>query len=430
MANILPFSTVFYNQEKFNKSFNLLSPPYEQLDPNKIKNLSENNFNFINLLRPEDIKDTKQNVIKNKFLGWLLRDILVVDKIPALYVHEEDFVYENREVKKYGIIGLLNISDNNNNIGIINKINDSIAEEKYLHIKETQSNFESLICSYKDKEKIIESRLNKYLANVSPVLKLDNDSSHINKLFRIDDGKLIKDINEFFKDKKIYITFGQNFYNAELKNKNDNMNMLGNKYSGKEPFNFIMANLYNFYDDSLFISPVNRLIKISSVNVKDLFKQLTNQYKMSAIEFENKKMELLARKKMRLILSSNKKQGKVSFGLFVKSIQNRYFILTLNEKNENSDIDILDNTVINSIFGLKENIDQSIFYKSDDNETFESVKSGNFDIAFFLNPINIENIIEISDNNINIPDNSFQYYPEPLCGLTIFSYKYSKIQGF
>ncbi len=430
MANILPFSAVYYNQEKFNKSSNLLSPAYEQLDPGNIINLSENVFNFINLMKPEDIKNTKQNIIKNKFLGWLLRDFLIVDKITALYVQEDDFIFEGHEFKKYGLICLLNISDANDSFSIINRFDELITGNKYLQMKETQSNFEPLICSYKDKEKIIDTSLIEYLSKAIPLLKLDYDSSHIIKLFRIEDVKLIKYIIEFLKDKKIYIISGQNVYNAGLKNKNDKMSMLGDKYSGKEPFNFLMANLYNFYNESLFISPVNRLIKDTSVNIKVSLKQLTNKYKISVIEFENKKMELQARNKLRLILKSNKKQGKVSFGFFMKHIQNRYFILTLNEKNEKFDADILDETIINSLLGLKENTEQKVFYKSDDNETLESVRSGNVDIAFLLNPINIENVIELSDNNISIPDNTFRYYPEPLCGLTVFSYQYSNIKGF
>jgi uncharacterized protein (DUF1015 family) len=259
----------------------------------------------------------------------------------------------------------------------------------------------------------------------------------LNKLYKIEDIDFSKQINSFFSDKGAYIVDGQHRYEASLKYRNEMRQSMGDKFTGREPFNYVMTDMFNAYDESTRVFPVNRLVRNLKKDPKDILKGLDKDYKLSVIAFPEHKMERPAREKLREILSDNHRKGIKAFGLYMKEIPNRYFVMTLkDEKKKNLlDAELLDSTVIVPVLGIpKENYESEIYYRSDYGSNFNGsldlVKSGEYAAAFILNVLDVNSILNICDTRTWLPVKSVNFYPKVFSGLTLFSYRYSNFKVY
>jgi uncharacterized protein (DUF1015 family) len=192
-----------------------------------------------------------------------------------------------------------------------------------------------------------------------------------------------------------------------------------------------MADLFNAFDGSLTIQPYNRLIRASEKNSVDILRELEATYRIGAINFQDLKMEKLARNKIRALISDSRAKNFASFGVYFKNSPNRYFLLTSRNPVQPGDwdVEILDNTIIRPIVGIRaEAYAEQLDYESDDNETYDRVKSGEFAMAFLQNPVSIDTVLALSDANRLLPYRTTQFYPRVMCGICIFSYRYSNIK--
>jgi uncharacterized protein (DUF1015 family) len=428
MAVFLPFSAVHYNQNKFPKITDLISPPFDMIDSKMQDKLMKEYYNFIQLILPSGEDSTKYKSGAHKLFGWLLRDVLIVDKTPSYYIHEQNTVVEGIEYKKYGIIGLLKIEEYGKSVKKHEKSLDHFVNDRYLLLKEAQSVLENIFCLYKDKENTLTEVLKDHVKKAKSFLEFQDNTGSSNKIYKVDDEAEKKNINVFFNDKAVYIADGHHRYEAALRYQIEMKNSLGSKYTGKEPFNYVMVDFFNAYDKALQILYVNRMIKKLNKSPQDILKQLNEKFKIAVIQFDDLKMEKLAREKMRKVLTDNKAQGAVSFGLYLKAVPNRYFVMVLKEANtkQNLDVEILETQVIGPILGIEQkDYENDMSYDTNDQTAFDNVKSGEYSMSFFLNPININTVLDYSDKGNLMPNKTTNFYPKVLSGMTVFSYRFS-----
>ncbi len=428
MAKVMPFSAVHYNQNIFSNTNDLLSSPSLEINTDQYKLLKKNINNFSNLIYVDDENTVKNKFIANVFLGWLLRDILIVDKKPSYYILEEEVFINGNKRKRLSIIGLIKIDDDSQSIKPLEKPVDLNVEEYYTFLKEVRNNFEPALCFYKDEKFTLINRITQFLSNDFLLLDLPNQKGNY-KLYRIEDNNMIKEIASYFVDKRIYVA-DSDYYYAGLKFSNEMKAQPVKKLTGKEPYNFMMANLFNIYDENLAFQPLNRLIRKEKTDYINMLKQMESAYKIGAITFSDSKMEMMARKKIRMVLNENGANNIISFGIFVKSIPNRYFIINLKESMGKGDIgaEILDSGIINKYLNIQEDqYYKYIFYDKNDDRTFYSIKSGKYDMAFILPTFDKKILVERLDGITVFPSKSIGISPSILRGSTIFSFKYSTI---
>lgn len=432
MADFLPFCAVHYNQDKFPKVNELMSPPYDMVGEDLKKNLMKEYYNYVHLILPTVEDLTNYKIATHSLFGWLMRDVLVVDKIPSFYVHEKMVNLSGIEYKRYGIIGLLKLDEYGNVIKKFEQTDEKYISDRYLLQKETQCDLEPIFSLYKDRENAINDKAKEIIRNLKPILELTDMNGDLNRLYKIEDVEFSKDINTFFSDKGVYIVDGQHRYEASLKYRNEMRQSLGDKYTGREPFNFVMIDMFNAYDESTRVFPINRLVRKSPRSAMEVLKGLDKDYKMAAIAFTDTKMERLAREKLRLVLGDNRKKGIKSFGMYMKEVPNRYFILTLKDPKKAGalDAELLDNTIIGPVLGIpKDKYETEIYYRSDYgsnyNGSLDLVKSGEYSMVFILNVMDVNTILNFCDTKSWLPVKSVNFYPKVFSGLTLFSYRYS-----
>jgi uncharacterized protein (DUF1015 family) len=431
MAVVNRFSAVHYNPKKFSKIGDLVSPPFDMVRDDLRKKLREEINNYIHLILPEGEGESKYKNAVNKLFGWLLRDVLVVDRVPTFYIHEQNFILDGNSCKRYGVIGLLKLEEYGNSVGKHEMSFEKRVEDRYFLMKEAQSNLEPIFCLYRDKEAEMAKKIKTFLTDAHPFLDVPDLDGNRNRVFKIEDPDFNQWISAFFKDRKIDIADGHHRYEAALRYKDEMQMAPGKNFSGKEPFNFIMADFFSANDETLVILAFNLLIRQVSLGYNELLKKLNDLFKIAAIVFEDEKSEQLARKKLQMVLKENKEKGIRAYGMFLKTVPNRYFVLNLKEAmpSDSADLETLEREVLEKLFGIQsQDYKNGVTYEGDFSLALNAVRSGNFDAAFLINPVSIKEVLELSDKNKLMPNKATNFYPKVLSGLTLFSYRYSSIE--
>ncbi len=430
MAEIVPFSGIYYNPDKSNKINELVCPSTDFLNDERILKLRENGNNFCNAIYSEGEGVGKYKNAVHKLYGWLLRDILVVDNTPSLYINEQNVLLDGVEYKRFGVIGLLKIEDYDGKIKKQEKTIEKYRDDKYSLLKETQFNLEPVVCLIKDSSNSLISLINpKKDGAVKTVLNFSDIDGNLNIINRVEDINLKNDIIKYFSEKILYIIDDYR-YEAALKYKNDVAALLREKHTGKEPCNYVLVNIFNAYDKAMRIYPVNRLVKNFNTKPADFIKALTQKYKLSAVPFTDSNTEKLAAKKMRMVLNDSIIRGNICYGIYTRAMPDKFLILNMNipVKEDVADSEVLESVIFGPLLGINEsNNDAEVGYAYSDSEAFKAVKSGQFEAAFLTNGINAFKLLELADKGKWMPYNSISLYPKVMSGGMVFSYRYSKI---
>ncbi len=430
MAEILPFTGIYYNSEKSNKISDLLCPSTDYLNPERAAKLAENANNFCNVICSEGEGEDKYKNAVHKLYGWLLRDVLVIDKKPYLYINEQNVLIDGVEYRRYGIIGLLKIEDYDGKIKKQEKTIEKYRDEKYSLLKETQCSLEPVVCLVKDGA----GELNTMLGSRKPesaaeVLSFTDIDGNSNNIYRILDEELKTRVIKYFSNKTFYVIDDYR-YEAALLYKKDVASSLGDRATGREPCSYVLVNLFNAYDKAMRFYPVNRLIRNFNIKPADFIKNLSQKYKMAAIPFADPNTEKLAAKKIRMILNDSQVRGIVTYGIYIKAIPNRYLILNMDMPvtEDRADSEILESIIFKSYLGINDsNYEDEVGYAYSDNEALKAVKNGDYAGAFLTNGIDAMKLIELADKGKWMPYNSISLYPKVTSGAMLYSFRYSKI---
>jgi uncharacterized protein (DUF1015 family) len=422
MAKVLPFSGVIYNPEKFNNLDGLVVPSYNLISSSLRKKLMEDLNNFSHLVFPFGSEQEKYKNVVNRFFGWLLRDILVIDKSPSYYAVQIETKENGISKKCVGFYGLLKIEDQFS-LNFPETVDESLVMDKYNLLKESQAIFEPVCFMYRDQSKFIESKIEEAIKALVPLFEV-NAFKNSYRVYKIKDEQLTKDIKEYFEKANLYVAGGQSILSASLKYREEMKNIRGEKFSGQEPFNFVFSVFFNYFNETVQLVPVQRGIKKIDLSVNDIMKSIAANYKFGVIQFNDAREEVLAKRKLKIFIEENRKKNILSFGFYHRSFPSRYFIFTYKTPVNEFDINLLNKSILDV---LRINpLDNSVVeYVYNYDELFEMVKNGEFTAGFIVDGVNKSRIFELSERKISLPPLSFSFYPLLISGILLYSFRYS-----
>lgn len=179
--------------------------------------------------------------------------------------------------------------------------------------------------------------------------------------------------------------------------------------------------LVNIYDEGLLTFPTHRLITQSEITGTELLEKLTRYFSIKELPRVKSRDELLS------ILDkflTGATQEKMTFGLYTP--EQKLFLLTLKELAEKEkpfpwlDTVVLQELVLSDIFSLGEaerQKESGLIYLRDEWEAKQFVDNKDARFAFFVNKPPLEEIINLSEKGIRMPQKSTYFYPKLATGL-------------
>ncbi len=428
MPKILPIRGLRFSDNLHDKMQELIAPPYDVINPEQQDELYQQHpYNIVNLeltkSYPEDDKNNnKYTRAADIFQEWLNKEILKEEKEKAIYLYEQHFPYKDSYHIRKGFFCALEPTPFEKGEVIPHEETLSKPKEDRLQLlRHCKTNFSPIFGLFRDNRHFVENKAKTYKQNQTPIIDFEDKEGQIHKIWAVTDSSFIKELQDFFQERKIYIADGHHRYETALQFYEEKKAEVDN------PSQYAQAliAMVNIYDEGLLAFPTHRLITESSISSGELLEQLESNFSLKSLSPPQDKRELSTLLKTHLNTAIDPHP---SFGLY--TYDNEFYLLTLKDLPEGEkpspwlDIVLLQELIFSRIFGIGEEerkTGSSLDYIKDEGEAMLQVDQGNAQYAFFLNKPPVEEILDLSETGGRMPQKYTFFYPKLATGLIMLN---------
>ncbi len=370
-----------------------ISPPYDVIKEDYLKQLQSNEYNVTNLTLSPDIDKRYTN--SRKLLDRMIEDGMLMQDEPSFYLYDQKFKSEGKEYSRRGLVGILKTEDYSDGHIIPHEETFSKVKADRLNLlRDMETHLESIFGIYPglgaelDKKIDCEARLRyRYV---------DEDGVE-HRYSQISDPALCEAITEKLKDQNMLIADGHHRYETAL------------NYAKENPDNdakqYVLCTMVSSTDAGLVIWPTHRLIDAEDIGETSAIKKI--EKKMVAQEVSEEQMESELEKHL--------------FGMMFKS--GRCFLL--DNLPEQGDVMYQLDT-----YSAQQNILYGV-YKSDEGKSkisydaeLPSVKKAmtekKHDVAIILNAPRLETIWNLAAIGKRMPKKTTYFFPKIWSGWVFY----------
>ena len=429
MVEVVPFNGLRYNEEQSGPLAELIAPPYDVIRPEQQEALyARNPYNVVRLIlgrQFEDDNDTNSRYTRSAkdFAEWQSKNILTEDVEPSFYVYSQEYTFNGQTNNRIGFFARVRLEDfDRGNICPHEFTLAKAKQDRAQLIRACRANFSPVFGLFSDPAGTIDDKL----ANIigQPPLTEINEDSVIHRMWKVDDKETIQFLSESFKDKKVYIADGHHRYETSL--------AYHKEHGAEVPDSaHVMMFLTNMDAQSLAIYPTHRQLKCPAPFKRDAFiKQLQPYFNVERLPKSQTADQLTG------LLEKAGEDG-IAFCAYLG--QGDALLLKLKD-NENvipfmgedaSDLKVLDvyqlhTLVLREILEIdtrKPEHQQYITYNVRTEESMANVDAGTFDLVFFMNATRMNQVRELAEKGIRLPQKATYFYPKLLSGLVINQFR-------
>ena len=411
MAHIIPFRAIRPHRNKVSL---VGSRSYINYSKKDFKDkLSANPYTFLHVITPTyGLKDhgdlsmqERYKEVRSRFEQFKDNGVFLRDDQPNFYVYQQ-IKHDGQSFT--GVIA--GVSIENFNEGHVKKHENTLTKREAVfanYLRETKINAEPVLLTYKHQDAVDEI-LTRY-SQTRPEYEFSTTDKTVHNLWLISEEKdILKMIEAFSKVPDMYIADGHHRCASSARLSKDLNAYYGGDFGSA--YDFFMA--YLISDHQLNILPFNRCVTgLNNLTESELLEKISQSYTIEKLE------------------NKCKPEKKHHIHMYLGS---SWFKLILNEdlinpKDTISQLDShqLSETILGPILGIEDiKTDSRMHFYAGDKGLKgmeKMVKKGKADIAFALYPVEVEQLIEISDQDLIMPPKSTWIEPKLRSGLTIYS---------
>ncbi len=440
MAESIPFRGILYNPKNIQNLEAVVAPPYDVISEVDQENLyQKSDYNIVRLIlgkifENDNERNNRYTRAARDLNDWLQKGILQQNGDECLYFYSQNFLFMGENKTRSGFIATVKLEEYDKGIIYPHEFTLSKPKKDRLNlIRACQTNFSQIFGLFSDPEKRIDNLIEEGIKGQS-LSKITDSEGVIHTFGKITNKDIIEQLIYCMKDKKIYIADGHHRYETTLAYRNEMREKYGNT-SEKKSYDYVMMYLTNMDSEGTSIFPIHRLLfNLKNFQPEQLLKSLEPFFTIQKYSFKgpDEKKQTLAHLLDQMEL---KEKEQFIFGLYLGT--QHFYLLVLKDHSCLSNLAdsskqpkellelepfILHSLILEKIMGIKkESIvnQENICYKKNEQEAVKMVDSGNYQLAFFLNPTPMEHIKKLAGAGVRMPQKSTYFYPKLLSGLVI-----------
>lgn len=409
MVRVAPFRGIRYNTRVVDPG-DVTSPPYDVISPaDRVYFHNHHPKNVVRLIlgldmpddTPSDNRFTRANAY---FFEWAKEGTLLQDPKPAVYAYDQHFTLRGQPKTVRGFVSLVKLHEYSEKV-ILPHENTLPRPKSDLAklIKAVNSNLDSVYALYSDRERNVDTILER-ITGTAPVEEAIDRQSVRHRLWIIDDANDIEVITRTLRDKQVVIADGHHRYETSLAYRNELRVKDGNPASDR-PYDYVMMTLVNICSPDLTAFPTHRMVRSLPMEaVEGLKEQLSEMFDIIPSSKEKLTEDMEARR-----------------GEFIGVYQpGQSYLVALKDKTVELDVSVLHEVILGALLGIDETRirqEANVGYTRDAQEAMDAVDSGNCQIAFLLNPVELEVIMSVARAGKTLPQKATYFYPKLLSGL-------------
>ncbi|MCX5693829.1 MAG: DUF1015 domain-containing protein [Candidatus Omnitrophica bacterium] len=423
MSKTKAFKALVYNLEKVVDFKHVVCPPYDVISPQAQDILHERSLNnFIHILLAKDSAlDDKYRRAGTIFRSWLKDKVLIQDEQPAVYFYSQQYVIQGEKKTRLGFISLLRLGDEKGSAVFGHENTHNAAkQDRFKLMKQVKANLSPIFIIFLDKKRIIQRIFHKQIPAAKPFIEVTDDEKTVHKLWRINDPDLLKMIELSMNSENMFIADGHHRYEVACAYRDLMREKLGAEFTGDEDFNFCLAYFTNTDYRGLSILPIHRLLKLDTqLDLNDFMAKAKEYFDVDQFKDRGRFLFLMQKAGCTEHLIGVYKDKKY-FLLRLKNVKMLDKLIADKAKEYRAlDVAILNYLVLKNILKLDLDNLTGIKYSPDPSELMDEVDSDPLKVAFFLNPVKIQQIINIAMSVHKMPPKSTYFYPKVLSGLVV-----------
>ncbi len=428
---ILPFKAWFYNQDAISTMADVITPPYDVIATELQDDLlSRHAYNFCHLDLPRETGDARYEVAGRIMQDWQNEKVLVQDSKPSLYLHRHTFhLPDGRKVARKGFFAACQIEDfSSGKILPHEKTLDAPKLDRLNMTRATATNLSPVFSLYSDPVKSIEEFCHKIL-QATPFLDFVSDEGERHEVWKIQDPSIIDKINAELGSKPFFIADGHHRYETALTYRNE---ILANhpELADHAAPRFILMYFCNINDEGLVILPIHRCLKnLPNFVPEDFLQKLKGQFEVQEYAADNlfaalTQQQQISQTHHAFVMVAGNHEFVYLVAISHEQWQTLAQARGLNLTLADLDVTVLHNEIFQNLLQISEEdlAKQTylVYEKSAEGALF-NLHNGDSQVAFLLNSTKIEQMQNVAEAGLKMPQKSTFFYPKIISGLILHS---------
>jgi uncharacterized protein (DUF1015 family) len=449
MAQVHPFQAFRYNPQRV--SFErVLTQPYDKISPAMQDNYyaaDPHNLISIEKGRSFPADDSHNNVYTRAAAAlesWIRESIIVQDPAPAFYSYTQEYAVPGtgQQRTRRGFIGAGKLEDYSAEVIFRHEHTLSGPKADRLELlRHTRMHTGQLFMLYSDPEQRIDSILKDAESAAAPATELRDEFGVIHRLWVIADPESTAAINCAMAQQKLVIADGHHRYETALTYRNECRHRAGGLHPSAPyavaPYDFAMMTFVNTRSEGLTILPTHRLAaNLHDFSWSEARRYLEPWFEAQAFPFSEEAQKAEAQSKF--LAHLQKARGQRAIGVYpaAEPAKRAYYILKLRRGADLTqllhgvsplqrelDVVLLHDGILEPAFGITPQAvtaERNLSYEREASAAVAAVDRGAAQIAFLLNPVDVEQVTRIAVAGEVMPQKSTDFYPKLLSGITMY----------
>jgi uncharacterized protein (DUF1015 family) len=443
MALVQPFRAYRYNPA-LALAEKVLTQPYDKITPAmQEKYYAADPHNLIAIEKGRTLKeDTPQNNVYTRaaasLQSWIGQHVVQQDPAPAFYAYSQEYQVPGTDLRRTrrGFIGLGKLEEYSANVIFRHEHTLSGPKADRLELlRHTRTHTGQLFMLYSDPQKVVDSVLEE-VQSQQPVTQMMDEYGVVHRLWLVADPQRVATIQRAMANQKLVIADGHHRYETSLNFRNENRTRAG-KLVADAPYEFSMMTFINTKSEGLTILPTHRVV----ANLRDfswsaIRRYLEPWFNTEIFSFESPALrgESTARFMQQLTASKAKR----AIGVYPKPDHNAnaFYLLTLRPEADLSqilpglsplqrelDVVLLHQGILEPALGITPHAvasEANLSYEREAATAIDAVDHGGAQIAFLLNPVDVDLVVQVATAGEVMPQKSTDFYPKLMSGITMY----------
>ena len=438
MAEISPFSAYRYDPRRVSLA-DVVTQPYDKITSVMQERYGRASpYNLIavekGVAKPGDSpQDNVYTRAERALQEWIRAGILVRDATPGIYVYFQVYTVpgSGERLTRKGFIALGRVEDYA--AGVIFRHEQTLAGPKADRLellRHTRTHTGQLFMLYADAERRVDDLLDRASKAAAPLEATDEyDVTH--KLWPVFDAPWIAAVARAMAAQKLVIADGHHRYETALAYRNERR--AGDaRTDAQAPYEFAMMTFFNTRDAGLTILPTHRILAgVASFDAQSFRGKMSAAFEEESYSFGSDVARGVAFDRFRTRLASSPHSiGMYAPGVFtilkLRADADRALLLPeVPVSQRGLDVVLLHRLLLERGLGITAaavTAEKNLSYERDIGTAVAAVDGGRAQAAFLLNPIGVEQVMEIALRGEVLPQKSTDFYPKLLSGLTLYRF--------
>ena len=413
---------------------NCIAPPYDVINDAQRELLYEkSSHNLVRIIKgkttaSDNRQDNQYTRAADYLARWIKEGALKQDSAEAIYAYVQDFEVAGTQFQRSSFIALAKLED----FGQIVKPHEQVLHKPMidrLSLKQaTSADLGLVFMLYEDRQKVAD-RIMAEAAEQKPLIDFVDEQDVRHRLFAINRKDDIEQIVKMMGDKSCIIADGHHRYTTGLTYSKENSNPAA-KYQ--------MLAFANMHQDGLIVLATHRLVgNLENFSMNKLIEQLGEKFRIIKFEFRSAQTKTQARQEMLERMRAEHDKDECAFGIY--GPDNTFYVAILKDKHtmdsivpdmsrawKTLDVSILHKLILEELLGIDQERlaeGENLQYVKDTPnaiaDSIAQIDAGQKQVAFFMNPIKMQQLKMVTEAGERMPQKSTYFYPKVYTGLTI-----------